>query len=206
MAKKKQQASGDEATDVIVVAFMLSDYVEGEGDDAVVLTAGQRIEIPEAAFAEMAKEKLCERGVYVKMLTSVEGGRYSLKPHDNTWLPQAVYEAWKAIGYCEPTEDDPSVAATLKARADAEREAVSSRDVALARVADLEGQLQTLGLELAAAREQAVKVQSLIEPEQDSGNVLDDEAVALLGEVQALVGMFPEPVDPDVADPELNLE
>ncbi|XAT57854.1 hypothetical protein GN241_11070 [Rhodobacteraceae bacterium IMCC1335] len=203
MAKKNQQASVDEATDVIVVAFMLVDHTEGEDGDAVVLTAGQRIEVSEDTFAEMAKEKLCERGVYVTMLTGIEGGKYSLKPHDNTWLAPSVYEAWKTAGYCEPTADDPSVAATLQARADGEREAVAARDAALIRVANLESGLQAMGLELAAAREQALKVKSMIEPEQDSGDVLGDETVALLGEVVALVGMFPEP---DVSDPELNLK
>lgn len=186
-----------------IVAFMLVDHQHGEGDDAEKLFAGQRIEIDEETFAEMAKENLCEKGVYVKMLTGVEGKKYSLIPNQNTWLPVSVYDAWKAVGYCEPTDDDPSVTAKLQARADDVRELTKARDDALARVAELESQLQALALEHAAAGAQVRSFVEVCEPVlKDAGKTFDPVKSGLAG----LLAMFPEEsADVDNGAPELKL-
>ncbi len=208
MAVKKKAASAKDAGKMIV-AFALRDFSEGEGDEAVTLTEGQRLELPQDECDAMAKEGIVAEGIFVKMKTAVEGGRYSLKPHDTTWLPPHVYKAWKVAGYCEPTEDDPEVGAVLKARAEAARDAVSARDAALARCSELEAWLQEAGLQLLAARAQAEKLRDMIEPDPDSGNVRDDEAVALLGEVMALVDMLPDHIEggaDGAAEPQLNLD
>ncbi|MFV0408271.1 MAG: hypothetical protein ACK5LJ_00790, partial [Paracoccus sp. (in: a-proteobacteria)] len=127
-AKKNVKADG--ATGLLV-AFALRDHSEGDGDDAVMLTQGQRLELTRDEFDALIAKGAVAEGVFVKMKTAVEGGRYSLKPHETTWIPPHVYEAWKAAGYCEPTQDDPQVGALLKARDDTAREAVASRDAAL---------------------------------------------------------------------------
>ncbi len=208
MASKKKTTS-DKDTNAVIVAFALRDFVAGEGKDAFTLSEGQRIELSADQFAEGEKEGIVAKGVFVKMKTAVEGGRYSLKPHDTTWLPPHVYEAWKAAGYCEPTQDDPEVGAVLKARDEATRAAASERDRALLRCSDLEEQLQEAGLLLQAVRVQSEKLRGLIEPAPDSGDVLDDEATALLGEVVVLIGMFPEHIetnDEGSTEPELKLD
>jgi hypothetical protein len=208
MAAKKKAASAADAGKIIV-AFVLRDHVEGEGDDAVVFTEGQRLELEKLEFEALAKLGICAAGVFVKMKTAVEGGRYSLKPHDNTWLAPHVYEAWKVAGYCEPTEDDPEVSAVLKAREESARDAVAQRDEALNKVALLSNRLRDVGLEVVAARDQAEKIRKMIEPEPDSGNVLDDEGVALLEAVVALIEMLPEQAEFDGAgdgsQPQTNL-
>lgn len=203
MAAKKKDASK------AIVAFVLRDFKEGEGDEAITLTGGQRLELPQDEFAALAKRGVVAEGVFVKMKTAVEGGRYSLKPHDSTWLPPHVYEAWKAAGYCEPSEDDPEVGAVLKARDEAARDATNARDIALAHCDELDASLKEANLQLLAARAQAEKLRDLIQPEPDSGDVLDDETAALLGEVLALIDMFPEQLDaeePSSSEPQLNLD
>lgn len=208
MAAKKKAASATDAGKLIV-AFALRDHVEGDGDDAVTFTAGQRLELEQKEFDGLAKAGICAAGVFVKMKTAVEGGRYSLKPHDTTWLAPHVYEAWKAKGYCEPTEDDPQVGAVLKAREDALREAVTERDAARLSLAESQMQCDGLLLEMAAAKAQAEKLRDLIQPDPDSGDVLADEVVALLGEVMALIDMFPEQTDADgegSEEPQLKLD
>lgn len=179
MATKKNTASAA-AAGKIIVAFMLCDYVDDGGVVDVTYTEGQRLELTPDEFNNFADRDLCVKGVFVKMLTSVEGGKYSLKPHDNTWLAPHVYEAWKAAGYCEPAD------------ASALAEARVSLDVALARCADLEQRLQGAELEFAAAGAQAEKVRVMIEPAPDSGDVLDDDGVALLEQALVLTGMFPD--------------
>ncbi|MCZ4269013.1 hypothetical protein O4H48_14025 [Rhodobacteraceae bacterium G21628-S1] len=203
MAAKKKDAGK------VIVAFVLRDFKEGEGDEAITLTGGQRLELSQDEFAALAKRGVVAEGVFVKMKTAVEGGRYSLKPHDSTWLPPHVYEAWKAAGYCEPSEDDPEVGAVLKARDEAARDATNARDIALARCDELDASLKEANLQLLAARAQAEKLRDLIQPEPDSGDVLDDETAALLGEVLALIDMFPEQLDaeePSSSEPQLNLD
>jgi len=208
MAAKKKAASAADAGKIIV-AFALRYHVEGEGDDAVTFTEGQRLELEQKEFDGLAERGICAQGVFVKMKAAVEGGRYSLKPHDTTWLAPHVYEAWKAAGYCEPTEDDPQVGAVLKAREDALREAIKQKDGAAMTARLLGNRLREVGLEAVAAREQAQKVRGMIEPDPDSGNVLDDEMQALLSEVLTLIDMLPEEVEFDGAgdgfEPQLNL-
>ena len=206
MAAKEKAASAADAGKIIV-AFALRDHVEGKGDDAVTFTAGQRLELEQKEFDGLARDGICAEGVFVKMKTAVEGGRYSLKPHDTTWLAPHVYEAWKAAGYCEPTEDDPQVGAVLKAREGALRDMVKQKDGAAMMARLLGNRLREFGLEVVAARAQAEKIRGMIEPGPDSGKVLGDESVALLGEVMTLIDMLPDQIEGagDELKPELNL-
>ncbi len=201
MAAKKKAASARDAGKMIV-AFALRDFADGEGDEAVNLTEGQRLELPQDEFDAMSREGIVAEGIFVKMKTAVEGGRYSLKPHDTTWLPPHVYEAWKSEGYCEPSDDDPKIMDRMKEQGETAR-------AALARCVELETGLQEASLQMQAARAQAEKLRDMIQPEPDSEDVLDDEAVALPGEVLALIDMFPEHIDvagDGSAEPQLNLD
>ena len=215
MAAKKKVASAKDAGKMIV-AFALRDFTEGEGDEAVILTKGQRLDVPQNEFNAMSRKGLVARGIFVKMKTAVEGGRYSLKPHDTTWLSPHVYEAWKSEGYCDPIEDDPKLMDRMKAQGETARAALFARDAAIEErdlaqkeTASLAGELQMAALQLHAARAQAEKLRDMIKPDPDSGDVLDDEAVALLGEVMALIDMFPEQIDvagEASAEPQLKLD
>lgn len=203
MAAKKKAASASDAGKIIV-AFALRDHVEGEGDDAVTFTAGQRLELEQKEFDGLAKAGICAEGVFVKMKTAVEGGRYSLKPHDTTWLAPHVYEAWKAAGYCEPTEDDPQVGAVLKAREDALREAVTERDAARLSLAESQSQCDALLLEMAAAKAQA---ETVIEVASDILDGDDETMEPVKAELQKLIDMLPDQIEGagDGSEPELNL-
>lgn len=203
MAAKKKAASAADAGKIIV-AFALRDHVEGEGDDAVTFTAGQRLELEQKEFDGLAKAGICAEGVFVKMKTSVEGGRYSLKPHDTTWLAPHVYEAWKAAGYCEPTEDDPQVGAVLKAREDALREAVTERDAARLSLAESQMQCDALLLEMAAAKAQ---VETVIEVASGILDGDDETMEPVKAELQKLIDMLPDQIEGtgDGSEPELNL-
>ncbi|WP_127111974.1 hypothetical protein [Shimia sediminis] len=203
MAAKKKAASAEDAGK-ITVAFALRDHVEGEGDDAVTFTAGQRLELEQKEFDGLAKAGICAEGVFVKMKTAVEGGRYSLKPHDTTWLAPHVYEAWKAAGYCEPTEDDPQVGAVLKAREDALREAVTERDAARLSLAESQSQRDALLLEMAAAKAQA---ETVIEFASDILDGDDETMEPVKAELQKLIDMLPDQIEGagDGSEPELNL-
>jgi hypothetical protein len=203
MAAKKKAASAEDAGKIIV-AFALRDHVEGEGDDAVTFTAGQRLELEQKEFDGLAKAGICAEGVFVKMKTAVEGGRYSLKPHDTTWLAPHVYEAWKAAGYCEPTEDDPQVGAVLKAREDALREAVTERDAARLSLAESQSQCDALLLEMAAAKAQA---ETVIEVASDILDGDDETMEPVKAELQKLIDMLPDQIEGagDGSEPELNL-
>lgn len=203
MAAKKKAASAADAGKIIV-AFALRDHVEGEGDDAVTFTAGQRLELEQKEFDGLAKAGICAEGVFVKMKAAVEGGRYSLKPHDTTWLAPHVYEAWKAAGYCEPTEDDPQVGAVLKAREDALREAVTERDAARLSLADSQMQRDALLLEMAAAKAQ---VETVIEVASDILGGDDETMQPVKVELQKLIDMLPDQIEGagDGSEPELNL-
>lgn len=201
MAAKKKAASAKDAGKMIV-AFVLQDCVHGEGDDAVTLSEGQRLELQQDEFRAMAKNGVVVEGIFVKMKTAVEGGRYSLKPHDTTWLAPHVYEAWKAAGYCEPTDDDPKIMDRMKMQGENARAALLARDAAIGErdlaqkeAASLAGELQMASLQMQAARAQAEKLLDLIQPDPGSGAALDKDAVALLGEVKTLIGMFPEHID-----------
>lgn len=215
MAAKKKAASAKDAGKMIV-AFALRDCATGEGDEAVNLTEGQRLELPQKEFDAMSKEGIVAEGIFVKMKSAVEGGRYSLKPHDTTWLAPHVYEAWKSAGYCEPTDDDPKIMDQMKVQGETARAALSARDAAFEErdlaqkeTASLAGELQMAALQMQAARAQAEKLRDMIKPDPDSGDVLDDEAVALLGEVLALIDMFPEQIDvagDGSAEPQLQLD
>lgn len=203
MAAKKKAASAADAGKIIV-AFALRDHVEGEGDDAVTFTAGQRLELEQKEFDGLAKAGICAEGLFVKMKTAVEGGRYSLKPHDTTWLAPHVYEAWKAAGYCEPTEDDPQVGAVLKARENALREAVAERDAARLSLAESQAQCDALLLEMAAAKAQAETVIEVASGILDG----DDETMEpVKAELQKLIDMLPDQIEGagDGSEPELNL-
>lgn len=203
MAAKKKAASAADAGKIIV-AFALRDHVEGEGDDAVTFTAGQRLELEQKEFDGLAKAGICAEGVFVKMKTAVEGGRYSLKPHDTTWLAPHVYEAWKAAGYCEPTEDDPQVGAVLKAREDALREAVTERDAARLSLAESQMQCDALLLEMAAAKAQ---VETVLEVASDILDGDDETMEPVKTELQKLIDMLPDQIEGagDGSEPELNL-
>ncbi len=203
MAAKKKAASAAGAGKIIV-AFVLRDHVEGEGDDAVTFTAGQRLELEQKEFDGLAKAGICAEGVFVKMKTAVEGGRYSLKPHDTTWLAPHVYEAWKAAGYCEPTEDDPQVGAVLKAREDALREAVTERDAARLSLAESQMQCDALLLEMAAAKAQA---ETVIEVASGILDGEDETMEPVKAELQKLIDMLPDQIEGtgDGSEPELNL-
>lgn len=203
MAAKKKAASAADAGKTIV-AFALRDHVEGEGDDAVTFTAGQRLELEQNEFDGLAKAGICAEGVFVKMKTAVEGGRYSLKPHDTTWLSPHVYEAWKAAGYCEPTEDDPQVGAVLKAREDALREAVTERDAARLSLAESQSQCNALLLEMAAAKAQ---VETVIEVASGILDGDDETMEPVKVELQKLIDMLPDQIEGagGGSEPELNL-
>ncbi|PIE15171.1 MAG: hypothetical protein CSA68_07420 [Rhodobacterales bacterium] len=206
MAAKKKAASAEDAGKIIV-AFALRDHVEGEGDDAVTFTAGQRLELEQKKFDGLAKAGICAAGVFVKMKTAVEGGRYSLKPHDTTWLAPHVYEAWKAAGYCEPTEDDPQVGAVRKAREDALREAVAARDVAMGLLSGECELRNALLLELVAARAQAEAVKKALWCVSPFSDDLDEGHKALHSAVDALIDMLPDQIEGagGGSEPELSL-
>lgn len=198
MAARKKAAPAKGAAKIIV-AFVLSDVIEGEGEGAkVVLKEGQRMNLPVAEFKKLSKEGIVAEGKFVKMLTGIEGKRYSLKPRDKTWISPKVFPAWEKAGYCVLSDEDPGVVDALR---DREAELTAAR----ARCADLETSVQEAALSMSAARDQAMKVRGMIEPDADSDNVLDDKGQALLSEVIALVGMFPEEDDPEQGDPQLNL-
>lgn len=203
MAAKKKAASAADAGKIIV-AFALRDHVDGEGDDTVTFTAGQRLELAREEFDGLAKAGTCAEGVFVKMKTAVEGGRYSLKPHDTTWLAPHVYEAWKAAGYCEPTEDDPQVGAVLKAREEALREAVTERDAARLSLAESQMQCHALLLEMAAAKAQA---ETVIEVASGILDGEDETMEPIKAELQKLIDMLPDQIEGkgDGSEPELNL-
>ena len=206
MAARKKAASAADAGKTIV-AFALRNHGEGEGDAAVTFTAGQRLELAQEEFDSLAKGGICAEGVFVKMKTAVEGGRYSLKPHDTTWLPPHVYEAWKSEGYCEPTDDDPKIMDRMKVQGETARAALSARDAAIEErnlaqkeTASLAGERQMAALQMQAARAQAEKLRDMIQPDPDSGNVL--------AEVLALIDMLPEQIDvagDGSAEPRLKL-
>lgn len=204
MAAKKTAASAADAGKIIV-AFALHDHVEDDG--AVTFTAGQRLELGQEEFDGLAKAGICAEGVFVKMKTAVEGGRYSLKPHDTTWLAPHVYEAWKAAGYCEPTEDDPQVGVVLKARENALREAVTERDAARLSLAQSQMQCDALLLEMAAAKAQAEAVKEALWSVAPFSDDLDDGHKALHAAVAALIEMLPDQIEGtgDGSEPELNL-
>ncbi|WP_109466359.1 hypothetical protein [Albibacillus kandeliae] len=201
MATKKTAAVAGDGTKAIV-AFMLKDHSEGDGPDAVVFTAGQRLELGPEEFEAMAEAGLCAEGVFAKMLSAVEGGRYSLRPHQKIWLAPAVYEGWKAAGICEATSDDPDVSATLAAREAAMQEAVAERD-AIARSAEsLRVALHDMDLTVATARAQVEKLLGMV------GAVQGDEGEALAEEVRVLLDILPDvPADDagDSGEPQLNL-
>lgn len=187
MATAKKTASAADA-EKMIVAFALRDH--SEGDDGVTFTAGQRVELTQREFDDLAARGICAKGVFVRMKSAVEGARYSLKPHDTTWLAPHVYEAWKAAGYCEPTDDDPEVGVVLKAREDALREAVAERDAARRGRDALEKRLRESGLEMVAARAQAERLREMIAPDDDGGREMDDEAIRAT--VSVLIDMLPE--------------
>ena len=201
-AKKKAKTAAD--ADKIIVAFALRDFVEGDDEEAVTLTQGQRLELAQDEFDAMAAKGIVAEGIFVKMKTAVEGGRYSLKPHDTTWLAPLVYEAWKTAGYCEPTEDDPQVGAVLKAREEALREAVTERNSARLSLAESQMQCDALSLELAAAKAQAETV-----IEVASGILDGDEEVMepVKVELQRLIDMLPDQIEGagNGSEPQLNL-
>lgn len=203
MAARKKAASAAGAGKIIV-AFALRDHVDGEGEEAVTFTAGQRLELAQEEFDGLVKAGICAEGVFVRMKTSVEGGRYSLKPHDTTWLAPHVYEAWKAAGYCEPTADDPQVGAVLKAREDALREAVTERDAARRSLAESQAKCDALLLEMAAAKAQA---ETVIEVASDILDGDDDDMEPVKVELQKLIDMLPDQIEGagDGSEPELNL-
>lgn len=210
MAAKKK------TSEALKIAFALTDCVEGEGGATVSASAGQRIEIPENEFLAMKKKELVEAGVSVNMLEAVEGGSYSLKPHDTTLLPSSVYEAWKQAGICEPVEGDLKILDRMKAQDEAVRAALSARDKAfsqrdraLEKVEDIAGNFHLLALQMAAARAATEQLLGLILPEPDGGEVPEGVTGEILGEVKALIEMFPEakisePVSSE--EPQLNLD
>lgn len=189
-----------------IVAFALKDFSDGEGEDAFTLTEGQRVELPKDVFEAMKGKGIVAEGVFVKMKTSVEGGRYSLKPHDTTWLHPRVYEAWKAAGYCEPTKDDPEVAAVLKAREEAARQAVAERDEAKVRSDELEAKLNEAGLQLQAARVQAVELGKKVAALVGSGSDLDQVAGDLQADIEVLIDLFPDLIEVPEASQSTNTE
>lgn len=197
-AKKKTQTQKDDTP--LIVAFALKDHDGKEdgasGDEGLVMTTGQRLELTQADFDDLAGAGLVAAGVYAKLLEAVEGGRYSLKPHEKTWLAPAVYEAWKAAGICEPTSDDPEVSATLKARQEAVSAAVAERDEAVKEVRAAQQRLSDVNLEIATARAQVEKILILIEGKDDG---------PLLGEVEKLLDILPEMIDGAPAEPQLGL-
>lgn len=202
MAARKKAASA-EGAGKFIVAFALRDHVEGEGEGAVTFVTGQRLELEKKEFDGLAKRGICAEGVSVKMKAAVEGGRYSLKPHDTTWLSPQTYEAWKAAGYCEPTEDDPQVGAVLKAREEALREAISERDAARLSLAESQMQCDALLLEVAAAKAQAETVKESLWNIAPLSDDLDDGYQTLHSAVDALTKMLPDQIE-GAADPELN--
>ena len=206
MAARKKAASAADAGKTIV-AFALRNHREGEGDAAVTFTAGQRLEMAQEEFDSLSKGGICAEGVFVKMKTAVEGGRYSLKPHDTTWLPPHVYEAWKSKGYCEPTDDDPKIMDRMKVQEETARAALSARDAAIEErnlaqkeTASRAGERQMAALQMQAARAQAEKLRDMIQPDPNSGDVLAG--------VLALIDMLPEQIDvagDGSAEPRLKL-
>lgn len=197
-ARKKTATKKNDAP--LIVAFALKDHDDRADNpddaDATVLTRGQRLELNQTDFARLAKAGLVEQGVYVKMLVAVEGGRYSLKPHVNTWLAPAVYDAWKAASICEPTRDDPEVAATLKAREEAVRAAVADRDLATSEASAAQRRLSDVNLEVATARAQVSKIIDMIEGGDDQ---------QLLSEVERLLDILPDAIDVVPSEPQLGL-
>ncbi|KZK96333.1 hypothetical protein PsAD5_02520 [Pseudovibrio sp. Ad5] len=193
-ATAKQASKAPSRRGKKTVAFASCDHTEGLGENAVKFTAGQRLELVSADLKKLEELGVVVKGVYVTMKIGVEGRKYSLKPGSKTWLAPEVYQAWKAKGMCAPSDDDPDTQNTLKARELALQEALAERDVALAEKEQLMGRLQETDLIMMAAFEQAEQLRTFIEPDPDSGNVLDDKSARLLGEVTKLIDMFPEQI------------
>lgn len=206
MAAKKKAASAKDAKEM-VMAFALKDASKEES--GVSLKLGQRVELPKDEYEGLAKSGLVIEGVFVKMKTSVEGGRYSLKPKDTTWLAPSVFEAWQKLGYCERSSEDPGMGALLKAREEAVRDAFVQRDEATSERDAMEAELKEAILQQQAARAQAVKVQALLETQAEAHEDGADEATtAILGEITTLIDLFPEHIevaDDGSEEPELGL-
>lgn len=198
-AKKKVAIAGGAGASI--VAFALCDHFEGEGDEALSLTAGQQLELTPEDFEDLAGRDLVEKGVFVRMLTAIEGKRYSLAPGGTAWVAPKVYEAWKAAGYCEPTKDDPKVAEVLKGREAEARDAVAKRDDALKAHRDLQALYDGLRLEQEAARAQVLTVIAVASeiPESDA-----EPLAQLKEELQKLADMYPDQVQAD-EEPQLKL-
>lgn len=204
MAAKKKPAS-EPGEGKIVVAFALRDHSEGEGEHAVTFIEGQRLELSQDDFDDLANRGICAKGVFVKMKTAVEGGRFSLKPHDTTWLAPHVYEAWKAAGYCEPTDDDPEMVSILKAREGALSEVTSDRDKLSKALAEARDGVDELRLAMAAAGAQVELVLGILDKIFDPEDETMEELKEELGK---LAEMLPEQIDGarGVADPQLKLD
>jgi len=210
MAAKKKTSG------VLKIAFALTDCVKGEGGATISASKGLRIELPEKEFLAMEKKDLVEAGVFVKMLEAVEGGSYSLQPHDETWLSSTVYEAWKEAGICEPVEGDLKILDRMKAQDEAVRTALSARDQAfsqrdraLAKVEGIAGDIHLMSLQMEAARAQAVQVLGMVMPDDESDEVPPGVTVELFSEIKALVEMFPDEGEaaPAVSEePQLKLD
>lgn len=198
MAAKKEVAivGGEVAS---IVAFALCD-LEGEGEGALSLTAGQRLELTPEDFDALAERNLVEKGVFVRMLTAIEGKRYSLVPGGTAWIAPTVYEAWKAAGYCEPTQDDPKVADVLKDREAAARDAVAKRDEMLKSLRNLKARFDGLRQQDAARAQvlAVIEVASKI-PESDA-----EPVARLKEELQKLADMYPDQIQAD-EEPTLKL-
>lgn len=184
------------------IGFMLVDHVEGDDDDATTYSIDQRVELDSKEFNAWAKKGLCEKGIRVEMLVGVEGGRFSLKAHDRTWLPGRIAKAWQAEGMCVPASGEASFDEAVKVYQDGATTALAERDAALKQVAAMTKQLQELTVLHAALEDQVRTVVPLLAVmvSENAPEKLLDQGLA---EVEKLAAMLP---DLDDDDPELDLD
>ena len=184
MAAKKKAASAADAAEM-VTGFAVRDHVV---DDAVQFTAGQKLTLGLSEFEALEAQGAVERGVLAKMLVGVEGGKYSLKPRQEVFLPPPVFEAWCANNICEKSGSDVSIICM----------------VALSE--ELRGKIAAARAEIDRAGEQfaadVVALRAAIEAVTDAAAVFvgvgGDEASALagrIGELSALVDGMAEPAE-----------
>lgn len=203
MARNKSTVVESDATENLIVGFVTKDFVAGDDKDSesdpIAYVQGQRLEFSEDVFADLSKRKLCEKGVFVKMTTAVEGGRYSLRPGEKVWLAPYVYQAWKQLGFCEPHSDDPEVFDTLAARAASEKEALAARDVSQLALEAAQKDMAAMGLEMAAIADQirTIATTALQNLEGEKPN-LKEVGSGLL----ALLEMLPPEASENEQDPE----
>ncbi|MGK7653155.1 hypothetical protein ACSQ76_12290 [Roseovarius sp. B08] len=175
--KKADVAADDQAQAAPVVAF---EYFERENEaTGETLQDWRRLELSEDEFEALPADTTIHRGVFVEMLTGIEGGRFSLKPGQKQWIPPHAYEEWKAKGKCKPTDDDPQVLQALEDRGAAMRAAQHGEAQAVAKLEAARAALHDMQLTVLAARDALQSVREALQAARErlEADIADDDAV-----------------------------